>query len=149
VTAQGGKGGVYGIYNTQCAGGEGGGTTSITHETSTQCVICGRQKGGNGGTVSGTGTITTPGLNFNIYASNISPTNLQHYIRIQHEAAEGTQGTAGGEENENTNSVNVPGGHSFGNGASKALPSTAGGGGACCNNDSNSDGAYGLFALYY
>lgn len=171
VTAYGGKGGSYGVYDGVAAGGAGG--TIAHHSTdsfpASSLVVVKRKAGGNGGSVNKDTSISHSSYEEKIYPGTACPTVADCLITINHAVNNGQgKGTAaGGKDNrwKNTANVETPGGHSFGNGGTKYTRPTYGGGGACYrtydekwdekNTGGGSEGeafgagAKGFFAIYY
>ena len=144
------------------AGGKGGTGDAKGPDIWSICTVCGREAGGDGAMVGcATGKTSRNAYNLTITlcddATVISKDTTQDYKlqieRVKKETASGGFGSGSKTEWANTAAIDVPGGQSFGVGATKSTAAGPGGGGACSRNygDSgeNPTGGGGFFAVYY
>jgi hypothetical protein len=109
-------------------------------------VICGRQRGGDGASFIDGQECANKDLDFDIYCSGAIPVKSDHFLKVTHSKVVGGGSSSG---KNNTLTVDSPGGHSFGNGATKTSAATHGGGGDCSTTTTSRSGADGYFAIYY
>jgi hypothetical protein len=128
------------------------------------CILCGQIPGGVGAGYSDDKDLPSSPLDYKICFSKTTPTeksnqdeSLYFYISTSDNKSSLTPSSSkidinsddyGSDENDARQSMNVPGGFSFGKGGSKDDNPTKGGGG-CCNQKGGRDGAGGYFGLYY